>query len=38
VIFLLKLISYFDIVFPFILMFASNRFPYCAMALCIVSV
>jgi len=35
--FLLKLISYFAIVFLFVLMFTDNRFPYCSMALPIAS-
>jgi len=33
-----KLINYFAIFFSFSLMFTNNWFPYCAMALCIVSV
>jgi len=35
---LIRLISYFAIVFSFILMFTDNWFPYFAMAFCIISV
>jgi len=35
--FLLKLIHYYVIVLSFILIFIDNWFPYCTMALCIVS-